>query len=77
MEENVKVVEAEVKEEKTETGETQVVAEVKPNWKDRLHKSWIWKNRGKVGTAFGAAAAFVVMTVLGRGDDNGNDIVGD
>lgn len=64
MEEN-KVVEMEVKEQKTETGETAVVAQPKEGLVSKFKKTWIWRNRGKVGAGLGAAAGFVGAMLLG------------
>ncbi len=42
---------------------------------DKFKKSWIWRNRGKVGAILGSVGTVALMAILGRGndDDGGSD----
>lgn len=70
MAEEQKVVEMEVK-ETTENGQTTVVAEPKEKWTTKFKRSWIWKNRGKIGAGIGAVGGFVGAMLLGNKNDEG------
>lgn len=42
---------------------------------DKFKKSWVWRNRGKVGAFLGSVGTIALMAILGRGndDDGGSD----
>ena len=42
---------------------------------DKFKKSWVWRNRGKVGAFIGSVGTIAIMAILGRGndDDGGSD----
>jgi hypothetical protein len=59
-----------VTDEPTGAATTPAPEPTKERFVDRFKKTWIWKNRGKIGAALGSIGTLGLLAMLGRGGDN-------